>query len=415
MNTFIYCHILLVVMEDILHRFNPWWAGEFKFPGIARNVHLKHLHSLKESKDVVLITGLRRVGKTTLMLQLIRRLLEEMDSKLIFYITLDHIALKDRSIIEIVDGFRAANGLKHDEFVYLFLDEVHFKDDFELQLKNIYDEGNAKVYASGSSSLDIIMKSPHLTGRQRIYRLSPLDFGGFLRFSKKEISPADGHLYPALAEEYLETGGMPEHVISRDPSVLQSMVDSILYRDIAGRHEIRNRENLLDILSLIAQSVGTTLSLRKISRVLGIPFEVVSRIVDLLIEANLIHSVEKEGKMSERKASPKKIYLADNGLFGVLTEKVNYGTLVENMVFLTLRRKDDVRYYRSSGSEVDFIMGKTAWEVKYKSAVEEKDLSGLKRLKGFKSRTMVTKDREGEVDGVMLVPLWRFLLENESP
>ncbi len=415
MDTFIYYHTIFVVVEDILHRFNPWWDREFESPGIAREDHLKHLLSLKRTKDVVLITGLRRVGKTTLMLQLIHRLLKEMNSKLVFYVSLDHIALRDRSIIDIVDGFRAANGLKHDEFVYLFLDEVHFKEGFELQLKNLYDEGNAKVYASGSSSLDIVMKSPHLTGRQRIHRLSPLDFREFLRFTGKEVSKADSHLYPALAEEYLETGGMPEYVISRDPNQLQAMVQSILYRDVAGRHEIRNRENLLDILSLIAQSVGSPLSLRKISRVLGIPVDVVSRIVDLFVEANLIHVVEKEGKVSERKASPRKMYLADNGLFGVLTEKVNFGALVENMVFLALRRMDDVRYYRSSGIEVDFVIKKNAWEVKYKSAVEEKDLVGLRGLKGFRSKTMVTKDREGEGDGVKLVPLWRFLLEREEP
>lgn len=401
-------------MEGILHRSNPWWTRKFDSPGIQREDHISTLLGFKESKDIVLITGLRRVGKTTLMLQIIHRLLEEVDSKLIFYISLDHIALKDRSIIEIVDDFRVVNGLKHDDFVYLFLDEVHFKDDFELQLKNLYDEGKAKVYASGSSSLDIVMKSPHLTGRQRIIHLSPLSFGEFLRFSGKEISPADEHLYPALVEEYLETGGMPEYVLTKDPNNLQSMVHSILYRDVAGRHEIRNIENLQDILSLIAQSVGSPMSLRKISRVLGIHVDLVSKIVDLFVEANLVHSVEKEGKMSERKASPRKIYLADNGLFGVLTEKVNYGTLVENMVFLTLRRKANVRYHRSSGSEVDFVRGKTAWEVKYKSDVEEKDLAGLKRLRGFKSRTMVTKDRDGEVDGVMLVPLWRFLLESDA-
>jgi predicted AAA+ superfamily ATPase len=400
-------------VEGILHRSNPWWTGKFVFPGIAREEQLSTLLRLKESKDVVLITGLRRVGKTTLMLQLIHRLLEEVESNLIFYVSLDHIALKERSIIEIVDSFRAANGLKHDEFAYLFLDEVHFKKDFELQLKNLYDEGNAKVYASGSSSLDIIMKSPHLTGRQRILRLSPLGFGEFLRFAGKEVSPADKHLYPALAEEYVETGGMPEYVMTRDMNNLQSMVHSILYRDVAGRHEIRNRENLQDILSLIAQSVGAPMSLRKTSRVLGIPVDTVSRIVNLFAEANLVHMVEKEGKMSERKASPKKVYLADNGLFGVLTDKVNYGSLVENMVFLALRKAGPVRYYRSSGFEIDFVRGKEAWEVKYKSAIDEKDVVGIKRLRGYKSRTVVTKDKEGKVDGISLLPLWKFLLENE--
>ncbi len=399
------------MMEEILHKSNPWWERRFEFPGIARNEYLSTLLALKDTKDVVLITGLRRVGKTTLMRQLIHRLVEGFDGKKIFYMSLDNIALKERSILEIVDIFRRINGLKHDEFVYLFLDEVHFKEDYELQLKNLYDAGGAKVYASGSASLDIIMKSPYLTGRQRIVRISPLSFKEFLKFRGKEISPADAHLYTSLAEDYLATGGMPEYVMTRDVNILQSLVYSILYRDVAGRHEVRNRENLLDIISMLAQSVGTPVSLRKISRVLGIPKEIVSQTLDLFVEANLVHLVEREGKVSERKASPRKIYLADTGLFSVLTENVNLGAMVENLVYLKLRKSGTVRYHRSSGHEVDFVQKKSAWEVKYRSAFDEKDLNPLRSLRGMKARTVVTKDREGHEKNITFKPLWKLLLE----
>lgn len=398
-------------MEEMLQRFNPWWGGKFEFPGIAREEYLNDLLALKDTKDIVLITGLRRVGKTTLMRQLIFQLLEIGEGRRIFYVSLDNIALKERSILEIVDIYRRINELKHDDFVYLFLDEVHFKEDYELQLKNLYDAGNAKVYASGSSSLDIIMKSPYLTGRQRIIRMFPLSFKEYMRFVGKEISHADMHLYPALAEDYLKMGGMPEYVMTRDLNLLQSLVYSILYRDITGRYEMRSRENLLDILSLIAQSVGAPISLRKISRVLGIPPESVSRTLDLFVEANLVHMVEKEGKMSERKASPRKIYLADTGLFSVLTENVNIGAMVENLVYLKLRKQGTVRYYRSSGHEVDFVRKKEAWEVKYKSTMDEKDLTNIKHLRGMKSRIIVTKEKEGKMDNILFQPLWKFLLQ----
>lgn len=397
-------------MEELLHRFNPWWEKSYKFPGIARDEYLNTLLDLRDTKDVVLITGLRRVGKTTLMRQLIHNLLNTIESRHIFYVSLDNIALKEWSILEIVDNFKRINRLKHDEFVYLFLDEVHYKKDYELQLKNLYDSENAKVYASGSSSLDIIMKSPFLTGRQRIIRISPLNFKEYMRFVGKEISRADQHLYPGLAEEYLRTGGMPEYVMTRDLNTLQSLVYSILYRDIAGRHEIRNRENLMDILSLLAQSVGTPMSLRKISRVLGISVEVVSRTLDLFVEANLLHLIEREGKISERKVSPKKIYLADTGLFSVLTENVNLGAMVENLVYLSLRKRGVVRYHRTSGHEVDFVSGKRAWEVKYRDRIEEKELTRLKNIRGKKSRVIITRDKEGKEEGIQFQPLWRFLL-----
>ena len=399
-------------MEEILYRYNPWWDGRFSFPGTARKRYLSILETLETTRDVVLVTGLRRVGKTTLLHQLIHRLLEKVDARRILYVSLDNLALRSHSILDVVDSFRRICSLKHDEHVYLFLDEVHFKENYEQELKNLYDMGHSKIYASGSASLDIIMKSPYLTGRQRIIRVSPLSFAEYLEFMGKEISMADRHLYPALAREYVETGGMPEFVQTRDPNVLQSLLDSILYRDIAGRHDLRSRESLKDILLFVAQSVSTPVSVRKIARILGIKDETVRKILDLFVEAGLIHIIEKEGKLSERKVSPKKLYLADTGLFTVLTENINVGARVENMVYLTLAKSGNVRYYRIGRDEVDFVLGKKVFESKYRNDIREEDIAPIKKLRGFESKVVVTEDREEVMEKITLVPLWRFLLKD---
>lgn len=400
-------------MEDILEKFNPWWDGAYPFPGIERNVYLSKLEKLMNVKDVILITGLRRVGKTTLMHQLIHRLLRQEDPQKILYVSLDYLSLKDHTILDIEDAFRKANSLKHDEKVFLFFDEVHVQKDFELQLKNLYDLGHSKVFASGSANLDIVMRSPNLTGRQRLLRIDPLSFGEFMRFRNLEISRADTHLYASLAREYIDMGGIPEYVLTRDPNVLQSLIDTILYKDISDRHEIRNRENVKNILMMAARSVSSPMSLNRISRVLGIRHEVVTRIVQLLIEANLLHIVEREGKFNERQVSPKKIYLADTGLFSVLTERSNLGANVENAVFLTLSRYGDVRYSNQGGAEVDFIQGLDAYEVKFKREIDEKDMVNIIGLRGMNSRTIVTESMDEVRDGVRLVPLWKFLRERE--
>ena len=258
-------------MDRLLHRFNPWWTEDFHPPAIPRQHYQRKLMSLVDTRDVVLVTGLRRVGKTTLLYLTIESLLEKVPADRIFYVSLDHMGLRDHTILEIVEEYRSINRLKHDEHAYLFLDEVHLKEDFELQLKNLYDEGNTKVFASGSASLEITMRSPHLTGRQRLVPVHPLDFREFLAFNEVEVSPADAHLLPELAEDHVRYGGMPEHVRTRDMSYLQSVVDTILWRDVAGRHDIRNREMLADMLALVAQSVGTRLSIRKVSKVRKVP------------------------------------------------------------------------------------------------------------------------------------------------
>ncbi len=398
-------------MEELLHRFNPWWTEDFHTEAIPRQRYQRQLMSLVDTRDVVLVTGLRRVGKTTLLYLTIEKLLEKVPADRIFYVSLDHMGLRDHTILDIVEEYRRINRLKHDEHAYLFLDEVHLKEEFELQLKNLYDEGNTKVFASGSASLEITMRSPHLTGRQRLVPVHPLDFMEFLAFSEVEVSPADGHLLAELAEDHVKYGGIPEYVRTRDMSYLQSVVDTILWRDVAGRHEIRNREMLADMLALVAQGVGAPLSTRKISRVLGVSTETVSRTLDLFSEANLIHQIERQGKVSERKASPKKIYLADTGLFSILTEGVNLGSMAENAVYLALMRTGRVRYNLASGREVDFISRDTAWESKYKTRIAEKDLVNIKALKRPTKKVVITRDAEGSEDGIQLLPLWRFLTQ----
>lgn len=400
-------------MEDILEKFNPWWDGSYPFPGIERSTYLSKLEKLMDVKDVVLITGLRRVGKTTLMHQLIHRLLQREDPQRILYISLDYLSLKDHTILNIEDAFRKANSLKHDEKVFLFFDEVHIQKDFELQLKNLYDLGHCKVFASGSANLDIVMRSPYLTGRQRLMRINPLSFGEFLQFRNIEISRADTHLFASLAREYVEIGGIPDYVLTQDPNVLQSLIDTILYKDISDTHGIRNRENVKSILMMAARSVSSPMSLNRISRVLGIRHEIVSRVINLLVEANLLHIVEREGKFNERQVAPRKLYVADTGLFSALTEHSNLGAKVENAVFLTLSRSGGVQYSNQGGAEVDFIHEKNAYEVKFKREIDEKNMRNIRNLRGMKTKTIVTESVDEIRDGVRLVPLWKFLREHE--
>ena len=123
---------------------------------------------------------------------------------------------------------------------------------------------------------------------------------------------------------------------------------------------IRNVDKVMDTLAFIAQSAGAPASLRKIANAVGISKDEVSKILNLFILANLVYRVEREGKISERKIAPKKLYLSDTGLFAVLTEQISLGAIVENAVYLQLRREGEVRYYRSSGVEIDFVRGKNA-------------------------------------------------------
>jgi hypothetical protein len=177
-------------MEDILYRYNPWWETKFSLPGIIeRPVILNLMRRHFSSSQIVFLTGLRRVGKTTLFKLFIKHLIEKekINPTRIFYVSLDDYLLAKKSILEIVEEFRKTQKIRFREKVFLFLDEIGYKENFELQLKNLYDSQNVKIYASSSSATVMRSKKSHLTGRNIIVEVLPLDFEEYLKFKNITI------------------------------------------------------------------------------------------------------------------------------------------------------------------------------------------------------------------------------------
>ena len=397
-------------MMELLGRFNPWWFGETEFPGIPREKYLQNLMKYKDTKDVTLISGLRRTGKTTLMKQMIHRLIDEgMDPKHILFVSMDNLGLKDATILQIESEYREKLAMNYNEQLYLFLDEIHFQDQFELQLKNLYDIGGTKIFASGSANLDILMKTPYLTGRHRIIKMRPLDLMEYIEFRGHDIKGRSHQELVEIAQEYTLNGGIPEYVLTRDINSLNTMLQSILYRDVISRSGLRDNESLLNIFTMIVKNVSTPISTRSISRVLNHSEDTVRKVLELLEEVSLIHKVERYGNFKERKANPPKYYLADTGLFNLILDRVNIGAVVENLVYLKLRRYGPVHYHRSSGKEIDFILGRTAFEVKYVNdlSVDDKEIFSI-TWKGKKR--LITRSLEGNINSIKAIPLFELLV-----
>jgi predicted AAA+ superfamily ATPase len=400
-------------MEQILNRYNPWWTGEFEPEGILREKYLEKLSKLRKTNDVVFIVGLRRVGKTTLIYQFIKQLMGDIDAKKIVYFSMDHPRLTKISILDVLDEFRKIQGLSFKEKIYAFIDEVHLHENFEQELKAIYDMGNVKVFASGSASIFLIEKGAYLTGRQRFIEISFFSFMEFLQLRGIEIKAGDDHLYLKYCDEYVKLGGLPEYLKTGDQEYITTLIDSIIYKDVAGRHSITNIGLLRDFIILLSQSIGGRMSTRKLGRVLGISHETVREYINLFVEANLINLVEKDGKISERKVAPRKIYIADNGIANVLTPTVNVGSLVENIVFNILRLKTDVRYDIIDSKEIDFVTKNDAYEVKYKVKIDDDEIKHLKRIRGKKRKIVITYDLDEKRKGIEFIPLFKFILAQQ--
>ncbi len=361
-------------METLLYRFNPWWESDNWPNFIQREGYLKNLLSLLDTRDIILLTGLRRTGKTTLMKMAIQALIRDYGIKpsYIFYCSLDYYGLEHYSIMEIVEEFLKLQKISTSEKTFLFLDEVAYKEDFSLQLKNLYDTFNVKVYASSSSASVLKDKKALLTGRERIIEILPLDFHEFMRFKNLSIKKADRHLLESAFLEYMETGGMPEYVLTGDPEYIKQLVDDIIYKDIISRHKIKDETAVRDFFCLLMERAGKQLTLNKISKILGMSVDTARRFLNYFSSTYIIYTVERCGKLNERLKAPKKVYAGDIGIRNAVTGMRDLGAIFENLVFFAIKHKRPC-YLLKDGVEIDFFT-EDRWliEAKYGQKLNQK-------------------------------------------
>lgn len=343
-------------MESIFYKSNPWWEEDYVFSGVSREIYLNQLSQYLNNKDILFLTGLRRVGKTSILKNFISELIQRkgVDPKEIFYISLDLYALDDYSIAEIVNEYRKIQKLPSSQKIYLFLDEVTSKKNYQQELKNFYDLENIKIFASSSSASLLKDKNAYLTGRQRIMEVMPLTFNEYLQFKEISIKKSDAHLYESYFEEYMQDGGMPEYVLTGDVTYLQNLIDNIISKDIIAHYNIRNNQVVKDFYKLLMERSGKQLTFNKIANILEISVDSARRYFYYFEETYLIYSVEKYGKLNERLKSAKKIYASDVGLRNVITGYRDKGAIFENLIYLQIKEQNP-SYLYVDGIELDFI------------------------------------------------------------
>ena len=362
-------------MEELFYRYNPWWENEFRLSGVVeRLIPLQRLEQSLNKKEVVFITGLRRVGKSTLMKLLIKKMIEANSVKPehIFYISLDDYRLTRKTILEIVEEYRRVHSLSFRQKVYLFFDEVTYHKDYEQQLKNLFDSQNVKIFASSSSASILKSKKPFLTGRNVLIEVLPLNFREYLQFKNITVSKSDQHLLDKHFENYLETGGIPEFVLHNDIEYLKELVDDIIRKDISSFYNVKNTQALEDFFLLLMERAGKQISINKTANILKISPDTAKRYLEMFADSYLIYLLPRYGKTNERILSPKKIYAPDLGIRTLFTGFRDKGSLFENHVFLSIKHLDPA-YLLQDKIEIDFMTKKKELiEVKYHSELTEK-------------------------------------------
>ncbi|MFT4312263.1 MAG: ATP-binding protein [Candidatus Woesearchaeota archaeon] len=361
-------------MKEIFTPFNPWWQTTYKTNTILRKKYIEKLKTLLNTKDIIILTGLRRVGKTTLLYQIIEHLLQKVSKKHIFYISLDLLSIKNMTIYQIIQEYRSIQKITMQEMIYVFLDEITVKEHFQQELKNLYDLGNIKIFVSSSSATKLKDTHAYLTGRARYIEIEPLDFCEFLQFRNYTISPSNPQLYKSYFEEYMEFGGIPEYVLQREPTYISDLTRTIIYKDIIAKYAIRNTEAVFDLFTLLIERVGKPISYTRLANILNISVDSVQTYISYFLETYLFYQITMTGKLNERIKGPKKLYAGDVGLKNVTHGFKDKGSIYENLVFLKIKSETNefIHFLYKDGIEIDFYFGDTLIEAKFGQEMTEK-------------------------------------------
>lgn len=291
-----------------------------------------------------IVTGLRRCGKSTLLLQKIR---QKPDN--VLFLNFDDIRLSD---FDTSDFNRLHSEIINREVKSVFLDEIQVINKWEIFVHQLLRE-NYKVFITGSNATLLSVElSTHLTGRNLCFELFPFSYNEFLRFNNLTLSPD-------TAQEYLLKGGMPEYLKANQAIILSQLVDDILLKDIAVRYGVKDISSLRQMAVYLLSNVGNYLSANKLSGMFNI--KSVSTITDYLsfMENSYLFYFVPIFNYSLRiqQRNPRKIYCVDTGMVSVISQSFSkdYGHRLENLVFLHLRRKTKRIYYYKGKGECDFV------------------------------------------------------------
>ncbi|WP_297065482.1 ATP-binding protein [Thermococcus sp.] len=390
-----------------------------------------------ELNKVVTFAGCRRTGKTYLMFQLINELAKTAEKESIFYINFEDERLEKgiETLTELIPTIEELYGKKNR--LYLFLDEIQNVENWDSWVRRVNDSRrDVRLFLSGSSSKLSSREIPtSLRGRAITFEVFPLSFREFLKFKefkipeRLELSGEKPELLNLL-REYVLYGGFPEVVLTGDVRIKRMLVrdyfNTIIALDVVERYGIRNPEELRAFIRLLLNSEYSSLSkLERTMRSLGysISKATLSNYLRYLQECYFAFPVEVYSpKVKLRIQHPKKVYFVDSSFLTFLSIKFseNFGRLMENTVFIELlRRGKEVNYALGDNWEVDFALPEeeTLIQVSYDLSNPEtvnRELKALKKAKKlfrWKKAALITWDTEKIVDGIEIVPLWRFLLE----
>lgn len=378
--------------------------------GIPRNllndVDLKDDH-------VKIITGIRRSGKSTLLMQILKGIEN-----------FNFLSFEDPRLagFDVNDFFKLERIFQTDNSTEIyFFDEIQNIKGWEQFVRTLHDK-KIKVILSGSNA-SLLSKElgTSLTGRQLTYELFPFSYWEFLKLMDEEQN-VDSF------QKYLEMGGFPEFLKSANTSMLTHLFNDLIYRDIVARHGLRNADTVRDLGVYLASNIGKEFSYNKLAKTFELgSVHTMKSYISYFSDAYLFFTVHRFSySLKQQEKNQKKIYGIDTGLMTNLSLSFSKdkGRMLENLVFIELKRQQKEIYYYKNKGECDFVVTnnkeiESIIQVCYELNADNmtREINGLKEAMdelGVSNGLILTFNQDDKIQDVetsiIVMPVWKWML-----
>lgn len=410
---------IILEQQEILHALNKRYVQRY----IA--------DEWLQTSEILIISGIRRCGKSVLMQQIRDRLVEKD-----FFFNFDDERLANFKLDDFQKLQECFVELFGEQHTYYF-DEIQNIAGWERFVRRLYNAGN-KIIITGSNARMLSRElGTHLTGRYIQVEIYPFSFQEYLAMNEIPVNAKTLYTTTGRATmvksfvKYMECGGFPKFLQDGSVSYLTSLYESIIYRDILTRNGLTNEKEMLEMMFYLASNATKRVTYSSLGKVVGIQHpDTIKNYLEYIQQTYLISQLFRyDPSVKKQMMSPKKIYFVDNAIIKRIgfNATENNGVFLENLVFIELKRRGWDVYYYADKKECDFIVRKglhisDAYQVTLKMdspQTREREIAGVREAmqayslsKGY-ILTFEGKETINFDDGtiVEVVPVWEWILQ----
>ena len=362
-------------------------------------------------KEMALVlTGIRRCGKSTLQSQLMRK------SRRAFYCNFDDIRLAGMSAEDLAVWFEVFQEIAPAN-ACVFLDEVQEVEGWQRIVRSLLDAGRKVCVTGSNASLLGAELGTKLTGRHESRTVWPFCYSEYLEATRQSRCAQS-------LQAFLDDGGFPGYLRERRDTLLNDLLQDVLLRDVVVRNRLRDVRHLRNLFLYLAANTGLPVSRQKLTKNLDIPsVGETSRYLEYLRDAYLLFEAPKYSpSFRKRIVAPPKYFVVDNGLRRVVSPQTtpDYGRRLENAIAVEFLRRGEIPCYAAERDswECDFVTRDTVWQVCRQLTDDNitREIRGLleaKALSRAKQMVILTHDQKQTLrqggETIEILPAWKWL------